>query len=813
MSKKLQYQKTGVPTNGDPSGTWGDLNISGDFVEGSDSVTGAGMYENIDNGLNQLFDNPENCSTSDLKVNPILIADATGTVLLNTSIDTVKSLTSTDGSVIITDNGSSVDVKTLLGSQKLYNPSATPIPSGTILHLVSATVHAGELYPVFEYAKADNFETCQGSLVFAGEEIAGTSLGSFDFHYPKLTADTSGVAAGAQLWLSDTVAGAFTNVKPLRFGVSIGGAYNSAVDGAIWANITNSTYDSTNDNFIGSIKESFDFLVTSNGTTVTGTLTNADNILDNLTLVLPDFVTFDTTTTPSTITLTAGTDSNTQTNYVYIPEDTKELTVSTTGYPTDKNHCKISTLEVQSALTVQADGGARANQNFNDHFKTVDGNGHANHVTAWIREQFAKAKKSDGCSVTLDSTGGNGYLTVASGLISQLHKQYIGELVMPTLNCLIHNDPDTTYRATNNLNTITKFSDGANWNNEWGKIVVWISANKGGEPNYIYVNLPRDGYNTELKAFEDEKSRANYEIDDKLISKAALVGEFVINISSGSITYNGTSTGFKDLRGTIPSNTSSGGAGGVTSLLALDDVSPSSFSGQAGKSLTVASGETTTEFISHLPLAGGTMTGALNMGNQNITNGGSASFDELLIAHTRTTQYNKVANILSNSLTSGDFLQFTLGKELGVKNAFEINFGYDNHQSNDNFVTFGFYSVAENIKMYADRSVDLGGNLSVAGSITAGGNLDLNGNDIVDAGDIGLGSTKSIDISGSIENTTTSSQTCRIGFDTADEIGIFAKDVHINTYLGNLRLSNLPTSASGLSTGDVWNDSGTLKIV
>ena len=30
---------------------------------------------------------------------------------------------------------------------------------------------------------------------------------------------------------------------------------------------------------------------------------------------------------------------------------------------------------------------------------------------------------------------------------------------------------------------------------------------------------------------------------------------------------------------------------------------------------------------------------------------------------------------------------------------------------------------------------------------------------------------------------------------------------------GTLRLPNLPTSAVGLSAGDVWNDSGTLKIV
>lgn len=28
-----------------------------------------------------------------------------------------------------------------------------------------------------------------------------------------------------------------------------------------------------------------------------------------------------------------------------------------------------------------------------------------------------------------------------------------------------------------------------------------------------------------------------------------------------------------------------------------------------------------------------------------------------------------------------------------------------------------------------------------------------------------------------------------------------------------LNLSNLPTSATGLRTGDVWNDTGTLKVV
>lgn len=32
-------------------------------------------------------------------------------------------------------------------------------------------------------------------------------------------------------------------------------------------------------------------------------------------------------------------------------------------------------------------------------------------------------------------------------------------------------------------------------------------------------------------------------------------------------------------------------------------------------------------------------------------------------------------------------------------------------------------------------------------------------------------------------------------------------------YATTINLSSLPTSASGLKTGDVWNDAGTLKIV
>jgi len=476
-----------------------------------------------------------------------------------------------------------------------FNDTGSEIPKGKVLHPIGGTIHEGEVLVTVEYADASDFEETQGTLFVAKEAVPNNTAGVGLRFGKVIDFDTSSFGAGVQLWLSCDGSGDLTDTKPVFpcYAISMGGTLTSAVDGEVFISITGALEDTFHEAWDGAIRETFDFRTTSSGGTITGTLTNPNATHTNLTLLFSEGMHTLELPASGSITLTGGTATVPQMNYVYIPMSTKVLTVSTSGFPAAE-HCKVAKLYLQDATTIETVGALR-NQNINDHIKTDDDNGHILHMAERIRK--LPAAWDSGSEATLTGTTTNVYIATTAGKVFQMHKQIFPAQDMSTGDYIhVVNDPTTPYRATSNLNDITEYSDGSSWNNQWGSLVVWGVCNKTGEDSHIMVNLPSDGYNSEADAVADADGYANYTIPETFNGVGFLIGRFTIRRSGSTFTYN-SGVGYQDLRGFFPNNTAGGGAGssGITTFLGLTDT-PSAYAGQAGKVPTVNSGETALEF-------------------------------------------------------------------------------------------------------------------------------------------------------------------------------------------------------------------------
>jgi hypothetical protein len=477
-----------------------------------------------------------------------------------------------------------------------YNDTGGELPPGKNMHLLAGFVFEGQLYPTFELADPRDWSKVQGTLGMTMHTVGIGALGLLSDRAQLIEGvDTSGVAAGAQLWIKPDGTGDITDIHPQfpDIAISVGGSYDSQAEGSVFYNVTTDINEQFSDAWDGSCLETFNFTTSSNGTIVTGLLENVEPTRDVVVKFSTGRFTVDTTTSPLTIALTPGTDNGEQTNYIYIPESTKVLTVSTSGWPTTE-HARIAQVDIQSAITTQDDGGALGNQNTNDHLKYTNDNGHILHISSWIRKQFATWES--GTEATFDNTGGNGYVQITGGIVNQMHEQSVDAFSMVGGdNIRAWNDFSGNRPKYTNLTSITAYSDGSPWNNEWGKIVVWRVANKSGEYSPVMFNLPSGGYNSEANAIEDLQQKANFAIPNNFKTKAILVAAFTFRISGGVITYN---IGYEDLRGQVPITVAGGGgggAGGVTTYLALTDT-PNSRVGKAGNVPVVNAGETADEY-------------------------------------------------------------------------------------------------------------------------------------------------------------------------------------------------------------------------
>lgn len=487
-----------------------------------------------------------------------------------------------------------------------YNDSTTTTISNLkAIRPKAATVVSGLIVPTLELADTSKWEGTEGTISVTTMDIPPLSLG-FSVRFGRARGgDTSGFTPGEQLWLASDGTGSLTNIKPTfpDYQISIGGALNSSAspDGEVFISITRDVYDTFNDTWDGGFRESFNFTVASNGTVITGTIENADNTR-NLTMLFSDgFSTLDTTTSPLTITLTPGTDSNPQSNYVYVPQSTKVLTVSTSGFPTTE-HIKIADLYLRSAASTQTED-ALANRNWNDHIKTTGDNGHLLHIAERLRQENAKWDNgAEGSSVV---TGGTAIdVSVTSGNVFQLHKQTFPSFDTSTGDYVfVPNHFTTAYTKTSNLESLTTDAVGNAFLNSSYSLVLWGVQNKSGEASQIMINLPAGIYSktSPTNAVIDALNYSVYNIPKPFQGKGFLIARFTYVNNSGTISLYDT----EDLRGKIPNASAGGGAGGggVTTYLGLTDT-PSTFTadaivkantgGTALEFLTGASGSFTT---------------------------------------------------------------------------------------------------------------------------------------------------------------------------------------------------------------------------
>jgi hypothetical protein len=317
--------------------------------------------------------------------------------------------------------------------------------------------------------------------------------------------------------------------------------------------------------FHGTFIESFNALVTSNGTVVTMSIEQAGG--GDLTMLFSDgATTLDCTPSPATIPLDAGSDTSPTGNFIYILQSTKALTKSTSDWPADPiAHIKIGYFLVPSAGYVQTKG-VYANHNINEHAQGTGGLGHIVHITDAIRSRHAIYKTGVVLTMTVAGGGATVDAAVTAGVVRQMHKHTTPALDTATGDAiLIINQNGAAYDPVTDLETLTNDANGVavkkyfNW-------VIWGIANKGGEYSPLAMNLSTGSYNKQASAEGDINGYDVFRIPSEFnvdSQTGFLIARVTMSLIGGTWAHVST----VDLRGATPL-TAAGGASGVTTEFA-----------------------------------------------------------------------------------------------------------------------------------------------------------------------------------------------------------------------------------------------------
>lgn len=304
----------------------------------------------------------------------------------------------------------------------VYNNTGSQIDNGKAVYPVGG--FAGR--PSVALANAATHVKILGDVVITTMDIPDSQFGIAAYFGKVRDIDTDSWNLGDTLWVSATTDGELTNIKPEfpNYSIQVGGVtVKDASNGEIIIGIKGIPEDTIVNFWNGILRESFDFTVQSNGSTVTGYLAPSNSHPD-MTMMFSDGFSILNTDPPASVVLTSGTDVNPQSNYVYVLETTKVLTVSTSDWPVVE-HIKIATIVLKSAATTQIEGALR-NQNWNDHVEsTLTYQGHLSHICEKLRQFEAQWHSGTEGSVVIDAIPAPDtvYVKTTAGVVYQMHKQ------------------------------------------------------------------------------------------------------------------------------------------------------------------------------------------------------------------------------------------------------------------------------------------------------------------------------------------------------------------------------------------------------
>ena len=340
------------------------------------------------------------------------------------------------------------------------------------------------------------------------------------------------------------------------------------------------------------------------------------------------------------VALTSGTDSVPVGNYIYLTQNGSEcLLNASTSFPSGE-FAALGRAVLQSAATTLTDG-PLALQRFSDDITRSGGRGRVDYMGERIRAQGAVWASGAQATVN-DDAGGNVTLEISSGVVYQMHRQTFAAEADPATMHVV-NDPDGAFTKITNFNEINKDANGdAIVNRRWfGVRIIGFAASGDSGVDRLFVQLPTGVYSTEAAAIADSSGYDVNTIDNPYKGGAFNIARVVIYKNNAGV-YSLVET--QDKRGELINALGTGGGSSMTQVFPdstfrvydADDATKELAFDAGGittgttRTLTIPDANGTialTEDISatYLPLAGGTMTGDIDLNGNTITNSNNSA--------------------------------------------------------------------------------------------------------------------------------------------------------------------------------------------